>query len=82
MSGVKQLCETSAVKPVFTDTLFKGQPVYKGDFAQSLINISCINEPLLKGHLSIKDTFLQSHEWSVKHGFYCTIKKIDLAKIL
>ena len=37
--------------------LFKRQPVYEGHFARYQMSISCINIPVFKGHLSIKDSF-------------------------
>ena len=50
-------------------TSFKGQHVYKGHFAQSKISLSGIHEPVLKGHLSIKGTLLQSLWCPLNTGF-------------
>ena len=43
--------------------------MYKGHFPQSQISVSCINEPLLKGHLSIQDTLRLSLQFPLDIGF-------------
>ena len=56
----------------------KGQPVYKGHFAQFKSSLSCINELVLNGHLSIKDTFLQSLWCQINTGFTVLLKIIKI----
>ena len=64
------------VKPVFKGHYDErtGQPVIRGHFLRTVSSLPHVKEPVMKGHLSCRDTFLSDIEVSLEDRFYCNWK--------